>query len=72
MGGPMTAKPIVDVKHYGNRVTVQFALEQRGLALKYDILVNDKPIKVSVFAEEVMRWLADEMCQKPASYWREH
>jgi predicted hydrolase (HD superfamily) len=60
----MAIKPIIDVQHRGKRVRVQFA-PQNGIALKYDILVNDKPIKVSVFAEEVMRWLAREMCQEP-------
>jgi hypothetical protein len=63
----MTIKPIVDVQHYGKRITVQFALEQRGLTQKYDILVNDRPVKVSLFAEEVMRWLAEELRHRPGS-----
>jgi predicted hydrolase (HD superfamily) len=62
----MAIKPIIEVQHRGKRVRVQFA-QQRGMALRYDILVNDKPIKISVFAEEVMRWLASELCQEPAS-----
>jgi hypothetical protein len=61
----MATKPIIDVLHCGKRVRVQFSLEQRGIAMKYDIIVNDKPVKVGVFAEEVMRWLGNAMHQEP-------
>jgi hypothetical protein len=57
----MAIKPILDVLHFGKRVTVHFATRQRGLAVKYDIFVNDIPIKIDLFAEEVMCWLAEEM-----------
>jgi hypothetical protein len=55
----MKIKPIFDVQHCGKRVRVEFAPVQRGIGMKYDIVVNDKPIKVGIFAEEVMRWLGD-------------
>jgi hypothetical protein len=59
-------KPIVDVQHCGRRVRVQFALETKGIATKYDIIVNDRPVKVGLFAEEVMRWLGNAMHQERA------
>jgi hypothetical protein len=62
----MAIAPIVDVQHCGKRVRVQFALETRGIAIKYDIIVDEKPVKVGVFAEEVMRWLGNAMHQEPA------
>ncbi|MBV8747197.1 MAG: hypothetical protein JO134_19350 [Xanthobacteraceae bacterium] len=55
----MTIKPIIDVQHCGKRVRMKFATVQRGIGMKYDIIVNEKPIKVGIFAEEVMRWLGD-------------
>ncbi len=39
----------------------EFAREQKTLGMRYDILVDDKPVKVGLFAEEVMRWLGDAM-----------
>jgi hypothetical protein len=62
----MTIKPIVDVQYCGKRVRVQFAPETGGIAMKYDIIVNDRPVKVGVFAEEVMRWLGNAMHQERA------
>jgi hypothetical protein len=62
----MAIKPIIDVEHCGKRVKVQFALEKKGIAMKYDIIVNNKPVKVGVFAEEVMRWLGNAMNQESA------
>ena len=59
----MAIKPIIDVQHRGKRVRVAFAVEQRGIAQKYDIIVNDKPVKVGLFAEEVIRWLGNAMHQ---------
>jgi hypothetical protein len=62
----MAIKPIIDIKYCGKRVRVQFALEKKGIAMRYDIIVNDRPVKVGVFAEEVMRWLGEAMHQEPA------
>ncbi|MGJ4941606.1 hypothetical protein ACQR1W_13615 [Bradyrhizobium sp. HKCCYLS1011] len=62
----MIIKPIIDVQYCGRRVRVQFAPEKRGIAMRYDIIVNDKPVKVGVFAEEVMRWLGNAMDPQPA------
>ncbi|HTO63042.1 MAG TPA: hypothetical protein VMM15_17475 [Bradyrhizobium sp.] len=62
----MAIKPIIDVEHCGKRVRIEFALETKGIATKYDIFVNDKRVKTAVFAEEVMRWLGDAMLQEPA------
>ncbi len=57
----MAIKPVIDVRHCGKRVRVEFAREQKTVGMRYDILVDDKPVKVGVFAEEVMRWLGDAM-----------
>lgn len=62
----MAIKPIIDVKHCGKRVRIEFALEKKGITTKYDIFVNDRPVKTAVFAEEVMRWLGDTMDQETA------
>jgi len=62
----MAIKPIIDVQHCGKRVRVQFAVEKKGIATKYDIIVNDKPVKLGVFAEEVMRWLGNMIHQDAA------
>ena len=62
----MAIKPIIDVEHCGKRVRIEFALEKKGIATKYDIFVNDRPVKTAVFAEEVMRWLGDTMDQEAA------
>jgi hypothetical protein len=57
----MAIKPILEVSHCGRRIKVQFAVRQRGIAMKYDIFLEDQPVQVDLFAEEVMRWLAGEM-----------
>ena len=62
----MAIKPILDVQHCGKRVRIEFALEKKGITVKYDIFVNDKPVKTAVFAEEVMRWLGNTMDQEAA------
>jgi hypothetical protein len=62
----MAIKPILDVPHRGKRIRVQFAVRQKGIAMRYDIFLDDKPIQVDLFAEEVMRWLADAMHEEPA------
>jgi len=59
----MKIKPIIDVQHRGKRVRVEFALVQKGIGMQYDIVVNDKPIRVGIFAEEVMRWLGDAISE---------
>jgi hypothetical protein len=61
----MPIKPIIDVQHCGKRVRVAFARENKGIATRYDIFVDDKPVKLGVFAEEVMRWLGNTMHQEP-------
>jgi hypothetical protein len=63
----MAIKPIIDVQHCGKRVRIEFALERKGIATKYDILVNDKPVKTAVFAEEVIRWLGNMMDDEEAT-----
>jgi len=57
----MAIKPILDVLHHGKRIRVKLAAWQKGAAMRYDILMEQKPIQVDLFAEEVMRWLADAM-----------
>jgi hypothetical protein len=57
----MATKPILDVSHRGKRIRVQFAVRQKGIAMRYDIFLEDEPIQADLFAEEVMRWLADAM-----------
>ena len=57
----MAIKPILDVPHRGKRIRVQFAVRQKGIAMRYDIFLEDDPIQVDLFAEEVIRWLADAM-----------
>jgi hypothetical protein len=61
----MTIKPILDVLHRGRRITVQFAARQKTIAMKYDVFLNNEPVEVDLFAEEVMRWLADVMADDP-------
>lgn len=62
----MPIKPILDVSHRGKRIRVQFAARQKGIAMRYDIFYDDKPIQDDLFAEEVMRWLADTMHEESA------
>ena len=57
----MGIKPIIDVLHRGQRISVQFSARQKGIAMRYDIFVNEAPVEVELFAEEVMRWLAATM-----------
>jgi hypothetical protein len=56
----------MDVRHRGKRVRVEFGREQRRMAIRYDIFVNDKRVKAGLFAEEVMRWLGNAMDEQPA------
>jgi hypothetical protein len=60
----MAIKPIIAIQHRGRRVRVEFS-KQPGISVRYDIIVNEKPIKVGLFAEEVIRWLGDAMHQEP-------
>ncbi len=62
----MAIKPIIDVQYHGKHITVQFARDHAGIAVKYDIVVNDKPVRIGAFAEEVMRWLGEAMHEEPA------
>ena len=62
----MAIKPILDVPHRGKRIRVQFAVRQKGIAMRYDIFLDDNPIQVDLFAEEVMRWLADAIHEERA------
>ena len=57
----MAIKPILELSHRGKRIRVQFAVRQKGVAMRYDIFLDDQPIHSDLFAEEVMRWLADAM-----------
>jgi hypothetical protein len=54
-------KPIIDVRYRGKHVQVQFALEHTGTVVRYNIIADGRPVRVRVFAEEVMRWLGDAM-----------
>ena len=60
----MAIKPVMDVRHRGRWVRVEFAREPRSIAIRYDIFVDDRPVKVGLFAEEVMRWLGEAMTQE--------
>jgi hypothetical protein len=51
----MAIKPILDVSHRGRRIRVHLAGWQKGVAIRYDILLDETPIQVDLFAEEVMR-----------------
>ena len=62
----MAMKPVLDVSHRGKQIRVQFAVRQKGIAMRYDIFLDDQPIQVDLFAEEVMRWLADAMHEESA------
>ncbi len=62
----MAIKPILDVPHRGKRIRVEFAVRQKGIAMRYDIFIDDQPIQADLFAEEVMRWLADAMHEESA------
>src|SRR5579862_5245254 len=57
----MAIKPILDISHRGKRIRVQFAARQKGVAMRYDIFLEDRAIQLDLFAEEVMRWLADAL-----------
>jgi hypothetical protein len=58
----MAAKPIARVTHKGRLLVVDFAKGQRlGLSLKYDVIVNGRTALANAFAEEVMRWLTEEL-----------
>jgi hypothetical protein len=62
----MAIKPILDVLHRGKRIRVDFAVTQKGLGMRYNIILDDQPIQVDLFPEEVMRWLADSMHEETA------
>jgi hypothetical protein len=50
------------VTHKGRLLVVDFAKGQRlGLSLKYDVIVNGRTALANAFAEEVMRWLTEEL-----------
>jgi hypothetical protein len=55
----MRGKPIVEIEHRGKRVRIDFASQQKGVTIRYDVIVDGEPVLSAVFAEEVMRWLAD-------------
>jgi len=59
----MAMKPILDVLYRGKRIRVQFAARQKRIAMKYDIFLDDQPVQLDLFAEEVMRWLAEVMSE---------
>jgi len=59
----MAIKPIVEVQHRGKRIRIEFAVEQRAFSTKYDIIVDGRPVRVGLFAEEVMRWLGNAMLE---------
>ena len=54
----MATKPILDLTDRGKRIRIEFAARQLGISIRYDIFVDDQPVQVDLFAEEVMRWLA--------------
>ena len=41
----MAIKPILDVSHRGRRIRVQLAGWQKGVAMRYDILLDETPIQ---------------------------
>jgi hypothetical protein len=58
----VAAKPIIDIKHRGKKIVINFALDTRlCLSMRYDIFVNGHKTKANLFAEEVMRWLGNVM-----------
>jgi hypothetical protein len=57
----MRGKPIAEIQHHGKRVRIDFAHQKRGGTIRYDVVVDGEPVLSAVFAEEVMRWLADAM-----------
>lgn len=61
----MALKPVIDVRHRGKRVRVEFARDHGRMSIRYDIIVNDKLVKARLFAEEVMRWLGHAMEERP-------
>jgi hypothetical protein len=63
----MAIKPILDVSHRGKRIRVELAGWQKGVPMRYDILLDETPIQIDLFAEEVMRWLADAMHEQSAA-----
>lgn len=62
----MAIKPILDVFHRGQRIRVHFSAQQKGIAMRYDIFIGEEPIRTELFAEEVMRWLADTLHEESA------
>ena len=62
----MRGKPIAEIQHHCKRVRVDFAHQQKGVTIRYDVIVDDQPVLSAVFAEEVMRWLADAIHEERA------
>jgi hypothetical protein len=62
----MRGKPIAEVEHHGKRVRVDFAPQQKGVTIRYDVIVDGEPVLSAVFAEEVMRWLANAIHEERA------
>jgi hypothetical protein len=59
-------KPIINVRHRGKRVRVEFVLERERIGIRYDIFVDETRVKADLFAEEVIRWLGNAMDEEPA------
>ena len=62
----MRGKPIAEIQHRGKHVRLDFAPQQKGVTIRYDVIVDDQPVLSAVFAEEVMRWLADAIHEERA------
>ena len=60
----MRGKPIAEIQHHGKRVRIDFAHQKRGVTIRYDVVVDGEPVLSAVFAEEVMRWLADALARR--------
>ena len=57
----MRGKPIAEMQHFGKRVRIDFAHQQKRVTIRYDVVVDGQPVLSVVFAEEVTRWLAGEL-----------
>jgi len=62
----MRSKPIAEIQHHCKRVRIDFAHQQKGVTIRYDVIVDGQPVLSAVFAEEVMRWLAGALHEEPA------
>lgn len=67
----MRGKPIAEIQHHGKCVRIDFARRQKGVTIRYDVVVDDQTVLSAVFGEEVMRWLAgalqEELARPPAT-----